>query len=151
MPFTFSKLKGFTLLELMVVIAIISILAAITAPTFTRQITKAKLVEAQNLATQSQSIIEEFILLNGAFPTDSDFQKIAPSLKSDSLVKSIQINSQNAETGSFKLTLNSDTGIDQNQYFEYSRNADRDWSCESDLSSKVLPSQCTSLADKEAP
>ncbi|MEL0636705.1 MULTISPECIES: pilin [Marinomonas] len=141
--------NGFTLLELMVVIAIISILAAITAPTFTRQITKAKLVEAQNLATQSQSFIEEYILLNGEFPSESNFNEIVPTVLSNSIVKSIKVSDQDKETGSVTITLNDDTGISEGNYLKYSRNEERNWLCESDLSSNVLPRQCTTVEEEE--
>jgi len=136
---------GFTLLELMVVIAIISILAAITAPTFTRQITKAKLVEAQNIATQSQSFIEEYILLNGTFPSTTEFAAIAPTVAGDSIVKSIAVSDQEEGTGSVTVTLNSDTGISEGNYFKYSRDDSNDWQCVSDLDSKLLPPQCSTV------
>ncbi|MGO3344215.1 MAG: pilin [Marinomonas sp.] len=139
--------NAFTLLELMVVIAIISILALITAPTFTRQITKAKLVEAQNIAAQSQSFIEEYILLNGTFPTATEFTEIAPSISNSDIVQSIAVNNPSEETGSFRVTLKSNTGISEGDYFEYTRNAERYWQCESNLASNVLPQQCTSTAE----
>lgn len=139
---------GFTLLELMVVIAIISILAAITAPTFTRQITKAKLVEAQNIATQSQSFIEEYILLNGTFPSTTEFADIAPTVSSDSIVKSIAVSDQEEAAGSVTVTLNSDTGITEGNYLKYSRDDNSNWQCESDLASKLLPQQCSTVEEE---
>ncbi|RCX00424.1 pilin [Marinomonas foliarum] len=122
-------MRGFTLLELMVVIAIISILASLSVPTFTRQIAKAKLIEAQNLATQHQSVIEEFILLHGSFPNKAEFNLIKNSLADKSIAKSITVDSANKMTGSLILTLNSNTGIDENQYLRYSRDSSRNWTC----------------------
>ncbi len=138
--------QGFTLLELMVVIAIISILASFSAPTFTRQITKAKLIEVQNLASQHQSLVEEFILINGDFPTTSEFDLIKRELEEDSIVKSISVDGQSSDEGNIKLTLNANIGITENQYFNYTRNADKNWACTSDLDSKLLPTQCDSTA-----
>ena len=143
------NMRGFTLLELMVVIAIISILASLSAPSFTRQITKAKLIEVQNLATQHQSLVEEFILLNGNFPTTSEFDLIKSTLADDSIVKSISVDNQSEDTGNIKLTLNSNTGITEGQHFTYSRDNDKNWACISDLDSKVLPIQCESVAGEE--
>ena len=140
---------GFTLLELMVVIAIISILAAITAPTFTRQITKAKLVEAQNIATQSQSFIEEYILLNGSFPSSTEFAEIAPVVASDSIVKSIAVSDQEAGAGSVTVSLNSNTGVSEGNYLKYSRDENSNWSCESDMTSNLLPQQCTTVEEEQ--
>ena len=142
-------IRGFTLLELMVVIAIISILASLTAPTFTRQISKAKLVEVQNLATQHQSLAEEFILLYGYFPSTSDFNLIKRSLPNDSIAKSITVDNQSDSTGNITLVLNSNTGIAEGQYIQYSRDADRNWNCSSDLDANILPAQCKSTAGED--
>jgi len=137
--------RGFTLLELMVVIAIISILASLSAPTFTRQIAKAKLIEAQNLATQHQSMVEEFILLHGSFPTESEFDLIKNTLAEDSIVKSISVDDQNQSSGNLTLKLNSSTGVSENQYLKYTRDINRNWHCSSDLEVNILPVQCESL------
>lgn len=138
--------RGFTLLELMVVIAIISIIASLSAPTFTRQIAKAKLIEVQKLATQHQSLVEEFILLHGSFPSEAEFNLIKQSLAEGSITKSISVDSQNKGMGNIVLTLNDSTGITENQYLRYSRDADRNWKCLSDLESNILPLQCDSAA-----
>lgn len=142
------NMRGFTLLELMVVIAIISILASLSAPIFTRQITKAKLIEVQNLATQHQSLVEEFILVNGSFPSTAEFTLIKRSLSESSIVKELAVENQNQHSGNIKLTLNSDTGVTENQYFIYSRDDDRNWNCTSDLESNLLPSQCVSVVNE---
>ena len=138
-------MRGFTLLELMVVIAIISILASLSAPTFTRQIAKAKLIEAQNLATQHQSMVEEFILLHSAFPTESEFILIKHTLPDDSIVKSLSVNGQNKSSGNLTIHLNNSTGVNENQYLKYTRDANRNWHCSSDVDSNILPMQCESL------
>lgn len=146
---TFSRLtiRGFTLLELMVVIAIISILASLSAPTFSRQIAKAKLIEAQNLATQHQALVEEYILLNGSFPSSTEFNLIKQTLDDDSIAKSISVENQNNATGDILISLNDTTGISEDQYLKYSRDANRNWSCVSDLDSQILPLQCDSLGE----
>ncbi|WP_421852178.1 pilin [Marinomonas sp.] len=138
--------RGFTLLELMVVIAIISIIASLSAPTFTRQIAKAKLIEAQNLATQHQSLVEEFILLHGSFPSEAEFNLIKQTLADDSIAKAISVDSQNKSMGNILITLNDSTGITENQYLKYSRDASRNWQCLSDLDNNILPLQCESVA-----
>lgn len=142
-------IRGFTLLELMVVIAIISILASLSVPTFKRQIAKAKLIEAQNLATQHQSLVEEFILLQGSFPTESDFNPLKQTLSDESIVKSITVSDQNKGAGNLVLTLNSSTGISENQYLKYTRDTDRIWTCHSDLDANILPLQCGSQAEED--
>lgn len=141
--------RGFTLLELMVVIAIISIIASLSAPTFTRQIAKAKLIEAQNLATQHQSLVEEFILLHGSFPSEAEFNLIKQTLADDSIAKTISVDGQNKSMGNIVLTLNDSTGITENQYLKYSRDANRNWQCLSDLDNNILPLQCESVEGED--
>lgn len=140
------SVRGFTLLELMVVIAIISILASFTAPTLTRQITKAKLIEAQNIATQQQSLVEEFILLNGRFPTQSQLDGISQPLNTGSVVKEITINNANATAGDIKLSLDDSISNTEGPHLTYSRDENRNWQCTSNLAANVLPEQCDSAA-----
>ncbi|BFM48094.1 pilin [Marinomonas sp. THO17] len=134
--------RGFTLLELMVVIAIISILASLSAPSFNRQIAKAKLIDAQNVATQHQALVEEFILLNGRFPSSDDFHQIKHILPDDSIVKNISVANQNKVQGDVILTLNDSTEINEGDILTYQRDANRNWACISNINAQILPQQC---------
>jgi len=53
------KQKGFTLIELMIVIAIIGILAAIAIPAYQDYIIRARVTEGLNLASSAQTTIAE--------------------------------------------------------------------------------------------
>jgi type IV pilus assembly protein PilA len=63
--------RGFTLIELMVVVAIISILAAIAIPSFQTYIVEAQVAEAMSLATDLKKNIKEVYQAKGAFPTNN--------------------------------------------------------------------------------
>ena len=72
MKMTKTKLaKGFTLVELLVVIAIIAALAALSTPVVLKQQKKAAATEAVNNAKQHFILLFEFDQDNGKYPGDS--------------------------------------------------------------------------------
>jgi type IV pilus assembly protein PilA len=63
-----SVQKGFTLIELMIVVAIIGILAAIAIPAYQNYTIRAQVTEGLNLADGWKTSLSEFYAQNGAFP-----------------------------------------------------------------------------------
>lgn len=59
--------NGFTLVELMIVIAILGIVAAIAIPSYNGYISSARLTEAQNNIAALKLAEEEFFLENNAY------------------------------------------------------------------------------------
>jgi len=60
--------KGFTLIELMIVVAIIGILAAIAIPAYQNYTIRAQVTEGLSLAEGWKTSISEFYAQNGTFP-----------------------------------------------------------------------------------
>jgi len=61
--------KGFTLIELMIVVAIIGILAAIAIPAYQNYTIRAQVTEGLSLADSWKTAIAEYFTENGSFPT----------------------------------------------------------------------------------
>ncbi len=63
--------KGFTLIELMIIVAIIAILAAIAIPAYNDFTTRSKVSEGMSLASTAQLAIVEYFVLTGAWPENN--------------------------------------------------------------------------------
>jgi len=64
-----KKQQGFTLIELMIVVAIIGILAAIAIPAYQDYTIRAQVSEGLNLTGACKAAVTEFYQDSGAFPT----------------------------------------------------------------------------------
>ncbi|HFB3780900.1 TPA: pilin [Neisseria gonorrhoeae] len=73
--------KGFTLIELMIVIAIVGILAAVALPAYQDYTARAQVSEAILLAEGQKSAVTEYYLNNGIWPEDNDSAGVASSDK----------------------------------------------------------------------
>ena len=67
-----KKQQGFTLIELMIVVAIIGILAAIAIPAYQDYTIRAQVSEGLSLAGGAKVAVTEFSQDSGAFPADND-------------------------------------------------------------------------------
>ncbi|EMT4787986.1 pilin [Neisseria gonorrhoeae] len=73
--------KGFTLIELMIVIAIVGILAAVALPAYQDYTARAQVSEAILLAEGQKSAVTEYYLNNGEWPKDNDSAGVASASK----------------------------------------------------------------------
>lgn len=99
--------KGFTLIELMIVIAIVGILAAVALPAYQDYTARAQMSEALTLAEGQKSAVVEYYSDNGTFPNSNTSAGIAASNKiKGKYVASVKVEG-NASVASITATMNS--------------------------------------------
>ncbi|RBB97911.1 prepilin-type N-terminal cleavage/methylation domain-containing protein [Pseudomonas sp. MWU12-2115] len=78
--------RGFTLIEIMIVIAIIGIIITIAAPSYTEYLKKGRRAEVVSLLSEQAQILERFYTKNNVYTgitglsTGNDFYTITPTI-----------------------------------------------------------------------
>ena len=95
--------KGFTLIELMIVIAIIGILAVIALPAYQDYTARAQVSEAFSLAEGQKAAVIEYFADKGTYPTTNEAAGVAASSKiTGKYVKSVTIGGTGVITATMK-------------------------------------------------
>jgi len=100
--------KGFTLIELMIVIAIIGILAATAIPAYQDYTTRAKVSEIVVLSSVAKTNIAEYYVSTGSMPTSTGAAGISTDAAQSDYVKTIAFQTS---AGGAQLTYTLGTGL----------------------------------------
>ena len=126
--------RGFTLIELMIVVAIIGILAAIALPAYQDYTTRAKVSEVMLAASAGKTQVAEFFQVNGALPAAAS---LALPTQSTTYVASvaqsagvITATGQGGISGTITLTPTDAGGGILN------------WACSGTIEAKFRPASC---------
>ncbi|KTD23594.1 fimbrial protein, type IV pilin, PilE [Legionella lansingensis] len=133
------KQRGFTLIELMIVIAILGILISIAVPAYRQHIVRARVIEGLNLASQAKIAVTETAMTNRALPANQEaagYTSPSPTVN----VKSITI----GDKGVITITYTPEAGDGTILLVPSMRqNGELTWTCtEGTLPEKYRPSGC---------
>lgn len=67
---SFVRIRGFTLIELMVTVAIVAVLAAIALPSYASYIARARRADARGQLVQAAQFMQRFFAANDSFSND---------------------------------------------------------------------------------
>ena len=134
-----SVQKGFTLIELMIVVAIIGILAAIAIPAYQDYTIRAQVTEGLNLADGVKVAVADYYTQNGKYPAaDLTTASTAGGLNFDAPATGKYSTVQLGTKGALTATFSSQTGFVANKKLDtltvgvspwLSKNGDFIWQC----------------------
>ena len=135
--------KGFTLIELMIVVAIIGILAAVALPAYQDYTVRAKVSEVLLAASSGRTVVSEAVQVSGAgFPLAASLVIASQSSK---YVASVGYDSTASSSGVVTATAQGDTAI-SGSTIELSgvvgSNAQVVWTCGGTIAAKYRPASC---------
>lgn len=144
-----KKQQGFTLIELMIVVAVIGVLSAIAIPQYQKYVAKAEVASALATLTGLKTNIEAYTIENGIFPPNADLEELGAPEEMDLGV--ISLSGHDGNQGNLAFTFNPSTthsvsSLVSEKTFYLGRNDKGTWTCKNSgvkpLDEELLPRNC---------
>jgi type IV pilus assembly protein PilA len=139
-----NKQQGFTLIELMIVVAIIGILAAIAIPAYQDYTIRAQVSEGLNLSGGAKAAVSEFRMDRGVWPSDNTAAGIATNATdiNGKYVTGVAV-AQGVITVTYGADAHADIGSDTLLMSPLAQTGSVEWVCKSStIADKHLPAAC---------
>ncbi|CAD5373201.1 Fimbrial protein EcpC [Rubrivivax sp. A210] len=133
--------QGFTLIELMIVVAIIGILAAVALPAYQDYTVRAKASEVIIAASSAKNAVAEYVNLNSALPSSASVTIESQQSKYVSSVVWDGTNSKIIATASAVETKLNGSTIELTATLNASGNQ-VNWACAGTIDAKYRPASC---------
>lgn len=135
------KMKGFTVVELMIAVAVVGLVTTMAVPVYQTHVAKAQVSEGINLAGGIKAVIDEYHSNNGSFPKTGDVVGVVNT--SGKYVGSTSI----GDNGAIVATFGNDVikGLD-GKYVALTPSVEKSgnlsWECSSNAPKDYLPKSC---------
>ncbi len=136
--------KGFTLIELMIVIAIVGILAAVALPAYQDYTTRAKLAEAIAVLGEAKISVSEYFIINGTLPDDATSAGIRTAIDT-AVVDTVGYDSSGNISLTIQTAVGGDTAAGDTILLSFSSTSGGtpQWVCRpGTIDAKYLPANC---------
>lgn len=134
--------QGFTLIELMIVVAIIGILAAVALPAYRDYTVRAKVSELILAASAGKQTVAEHVNTYGEMP---EAASIALASAASKYVASVSYERESSEVGEIRATATDLEKAISGKYISLKgtvKDGQVDWVCAGDIEARYRPASC---------